>query len=97
MNAITKGTRPHRFCLDQQLKSSTYSGKKAGSGRRISKVQKINNSVPPDAPLYLVWVLRGRPGSFMSEFNEANKRRDGMVFLMLHTVVIAAVIYINNR
>jgi hypothetical protein len=49
------------------------------------------------AGIYLVWVLRGRPGSFKSEFNEANKRRNGMVFLILLTVVIAAVIYINNR
>ena len=49
------------------------------------------------AGINLVWVLRGRPGSFKSEFNEANKRRNGMVFLILLTVVIAAVIYINNR
>ncbi|MSN26487.1 MAG: hypothetical protein GJV46_11550 [Geobacter sp.] len=49
------------------------------------------------AGIYLVWVLRGRPESFKSEFNEANKRRNGMVFLILLTVVIAAVIYINNR
>jgi len=47
--------------------------------------------------IYLVWVLRGRPRSFMSEFNEANKRRSGMVFLILLTVGIAIVIYINNR
>jgi len=39
MNVITKGTRPHRFRVEQQLKSSTYSDKKAGAGRRISKVQ----------------------------------------------------------
>jgi hypothetical protein len=49
------------------------------------------------AGIYLVWVLRGRPGSFKSEFNEANKRRNGMVFLILLTVIITAVIYINNR
>jgi len=47
--------------------------------------------------IYLVWVLRGRPGSFKSEFNEANKRRNGIVFLIFLTVVIASVIYINNR
>jgi len=41
--------------------------------------------------------LTGRPRSFMSEFNEANKRGNGMVFLILLTVVIVAVIYINNR
>jgi hypothetical protein len=33
----------------------------------------------------------------MSEFNEANRRRNEMVFLILLTMVIAAVIYINNR
>jgi hypothetical protein len=49
------------------------------------------------AGIYLVWVLRGRQGSFKSEFNEANRRRNGMVFLILLTMVIAAVIYINNR
>jgi hypothetical protein len=49
------------------------------------------------AGIYLVWILRGRPGSFKIEFNVVNRRRNGMVFLILLTVVIAAVIYINNR
>ncbi|MBL0226594.1 MAG: hypothetical protein IPQ16_13785 [Geobacteraceae bacterium] len=49
------------------------------------------------AGVYLVWVLRGRSGSFKSEFNETNKRRNGMVFLILLTAVVAAVIYVNNR
>jgi uncharacterized membrane protein len=49
------------------------------------------------AGIYFVWVLRGRPGSFKSKFNDANKRRNGMVFLILLKVVIAAVIHINNR
>jgi len=49
------------------------------------------------AGIYLVWVLRGQPGSFKSEFNETNKHRNGMIFLILLTVVIAAIIYVNNR
>jgi hypothetical protein len=39
MNTISKETRPHRFRADQQSKNFTYSDKKTGAGRRMSKVQ----------------------------------------------------------
>jgi len=44
-----------------------------------------------------VWILRGQPGSFKCEFNESNRRRNSLIFLVLLTVLIAVVIYINNR
>ncbi len=47
--------------------------------------------------VFIVWVLRGRPRSFWSEFNESNTTRNGVIFLVLLAAVIAGIIYVNNR
>jgi hypothetical protein len=58
MNIVTKGTRPHRFSLDQQSNSCDLHRQKVGTGRRISKVQETYNQT--SGVTELKWCLNKR-------------------------------------